>query len=60
LDLGVPLLLGSGVTADNLTDYAKLAQGAVVGTAIKQKGVSSAQVDPVRARALVKVRDGTI
>ena len=57
LSLPVPVLLGSGVSRENLSEHLQLARGAVVGTAIKSGGITSAEVDPERARALVKARD---
>jgi membrane complex biogenesis BtpA family protein len=44
-----PLLLGSGVTPQNLPAYAGLADGFIVGTSLKTQGV----VDPDRVRALL-------
>ena len=43
-----PLLMGSGVTADNLTSYAD-ADGSIVGTSLQTAG----RVDPELVRALV-------
>ena len=57
LDLKVPLLLGSGLSADNLATYAGPARGAVVGTALKAHGRVENPVDRERARALVGARD---
>lgn len=55
----VPLLLGSGVGPHNVAELLGRADGAIVGTAIKVDGVTTAPVDPERARALVKaVRGG--
>ncbi len=44
-----PLLVGSGVTADNVRDYLTYADGVIVGTSIKEKGIA---VNPVSARKL--------
>ncbi len=49
----VPLYLGSGVTADNLTTFSPVASGAIVGTAVKMGTDSKRPVDPERARDLV-------
>jgi len=46
---GCPLLLGSGVTCENLPAYADLADGFIVGTSLKTDG----RVDPDRVRAMV-------
>jgi uncharacterized protein len=48
-----PVFVGSGVTAATLPEVLRLAQGAIVGTALKRDGVVTAPVDPDRARALV-------
>jgi uncharacterized protein len=47
-----PLLLGSGLTADNATMFPD-ADGAVAGTAIKRDGAVQNPVDPARAAAIV-------
>jgi uncharacterized protein len=43
---GLPLFLGSGVTADNLPRYHPAADGFIVGSAFKAGGRWSAEVDP--------------
>jgi len=53
-DANVPVLVGSGVTPDNAAELLALADGAVVGTAIKRGGETDNRVDPERARALVE------
>ena len=49
---GLPVLVGSGVGVDAVASVLSVAHGAIVGTAIKLGGVSTAPVDPARARAL--------
>ncbi|MEZ4387613.1 MAG: BtpA/SgcQ family protein [Candidatus Krumholzibacteriia bacterium] len=44
-----PLLVGSGVTLENLPAYVDLADAVIVGTSLKAAG----RVDPTRVRALV-------
>ncbi len=56
--VSVPVLVGSGATAETLTRFAKLANGAIVGTAVKEDGRVTAPVDLHRARALVAARPG--
>jgi len=56
--VAVPVLVGSGVTPESLARFAGLADGAIVGTAVKEGGRVTAPVDPERARALVAVRPG--
>jgi membrane complex biogenesis BtpA family protein len=48
-DVDAPLLLGSGLTADNASRYAE-ADGAIVGTSLKHEG----RVDRARVEAVVK------
>lgn len=55
----VPVVLGSGVTAENAADLLSRADGAIVGTALKRGGVTTNPVDPERARQVVAaVEDG--
>jgi len=49
-----PLFVGSGVTADTVAELLRLADGVIVGTALKQGGVTTAPVDPARAAAFVR------
>ncbi len=48
-----PVLVGSGVTAESIGALLGAAHGVIVGTAIKEGGVTTAAVDPRRAEALV-------
>ncbi len=48
---------GSGVTINNLTEVLQHADGVIVGTSIKHKGVTTNEVDPDRVRALIKARE---
>lgn len=49
----VPVLLGSGVTAETAPDLLELADGAIVGTALKYEQETGNQVDPDRASAFL-------
>lgn len=49
---GAPVYAGSGVTAPTIAEVLRVADGAIVGTAVKRDGVLAAPVDPDRARAL--------
>lgn len=49
-----PVYVGSGVTAETVAELLTAADGVIVGTSIKQDGVTAAPVDPARAAALVK------
>lgn len=51
--VNVPTIVGSGVTTENLRDYAN-ADALIVGSSIKQDGLWSNPIDPARARALVR------
>lgn len=48
-----PVLLGSGVSCDNIEQYLEWADGFIVGTSIKQDGVSANPVDRERVAALM-------
>jgi uncharacterized protein len=52
----VPVVVGSGITAENLDRYAP-AGGFIVGTSLKRGGDWTQPVDAERARALVTARD---
>lgn len=47
-----PLLVGSGVNAESAGELASMAEGLIVGTALKRGGVTSRPVDVGRVRAL--------
>ena len=51
-----PVLVGSGVGADTLPALGAVADGAIVGTAVKEDGRVTAPVDAARARELVAAR----
>jgi membrane complex biogenesis BtpA family protein len=50
----VPVLVGSGVRADNAAALLDTADGAIVGTAVKRAGETTNRVDADRASALVE------
>ncbi|MDK2464832.1 MAG: BtpA/SgcQ family protein [Candidatus Korarchaeota archaeon] len=50
-----PVLVGSGVTLDNAVELLRWADGAIVGTWLKEGGVTENPVDPERVRALADV-----
>lgn len=55
----LPLLVGSGVTPDNVSDVLGVVDGVIVGSALKHDGVWWNPVDPVRAKAFVeRVKQG--
>jgi uncharacterized protein len=49
----VPLLVGSGVTADTASELLSVADALIVGTWLKRDGLVSNAVDPERVRRLV-------
>lgn len=49
-----PVLLGSGVTEANVAGLLAVADGAIVGTALKVDGITTNPVDPGRAAAFVR------
>ena len=50
----VPVFVGSGVTPENAAALRDIADGLIVGTALKQGGETAAPVDPDRAEAFVE------
>ena len=50
----LPLIIGSGAAPDNIRQLLTIADGAIVGTAIKDDAVTTAPVNPDRAAAFVK------
>jgi membrane complex biogenesis BtpA family protein len=52
-DPEVPVFVGSGVTADSVADLLSVADGAIVGTALKEGGATTNPVDPERVRSVV-------
>jgi membrane complex biogenesis BtpA family protein len=52
------LLLGSGITLQNIGEYLPLADGFIVGTSLKSGGKISNPVDPKRVAALAKAIRG--
>jgi len=52
-----PVLVGSGVTPDNISACLDVADGVIVGTALKTDGVVTRPIDPERVAALVAAAD---
>jgi membrane complex biogenesis BtpA family protein len=48
-----PVLIGSGVTAETVSELLAVADGAIVGSALQRDGQAGAEVDPERAARLV-------
>jgi membrane complex biogenesis BtpA family protein len=51
---GVPVLVGSGVTPENIEQFLPSVNGLIVGSALKYDGQWDKHVDPARVAALVK------
>jgi predicted TIM-barrel enzyme len=49
----LPLYIGSGITADNLSSYYDRADGFIVGTFLKKDGRWTEPVDPIRVERLM-------
>ena len=50
-----PILMGSGTTADNIADFLRYADGAIVGTSLKVEGIGENPVDLQRVRRYMEV-----
>ena len=48
------ILIGSGITKDNVADYLKHADGVIVGTSLKSNGRVGNPVNPQKVRALAR------
>jgi membrane complex biogenesis BtpA family protein len=54
----IPLLVGSGVHEGNIVELLSLADGVIVGTSLKEGGITTNRVDETRvARLMAAVRD---
>lgn len=51
---GTPIVLGSGVTSQNIKDFKSLAWGFIVGTSLKKDGLVQNPVDVTRVKELMK------
>jgi uncharacterized protein len=49
-----PVVVGTGVAEQNITDLAKVADGFIIGTSIKVDGHTLNPIDPLRARDFMK------
>ena len=52
--VGIPVIIGSGITADNLRDYWAGAHAFIVGSSIKRDGLWSNPPDPDRVQRLMR------
>ncbi len=58
LALGAPVLVGSGVTVETVRAVLRIADGVIVGTALKKGGATTAALDPERLRRFVDAARG--
>jgi len=56
----LPLYIGSGITADNLSRFARLADGFIVGSYFKRDGRWSEPVDPRRIERFMSLHGAAI
>ncbi len=54
----VPVLIGSGVSKDNISDLWEFSDGFIVGTSLKENGVTDNDVDVGRASEFMDLVDG--
>lgn len=52
-----PILIGSGLTSQNAAELLKEADGAIVGTSLKEDGVTERPVEEMRVRELVRIAE---
>jgi len=52
-----PVLIGSGLTIRNVTKLLREADGAIVGTSLKQNGIVEGPIDEMRVRELVRAME---
>lgn len=55
--VGIPVLVGSGVTADNLADYWSWADAFIIGSFFKRDGIWSNPLDPQRLKQLIRATE---
>lgn len=57
-----PIIMGSGMDKENISEFLEYADGAIVGTSLKENGITENPVDPKRVSefmdAVEKVREG--
>ncbi|MBX9695037.1 MAG: BtpA/SgcQ family protein [Cyanobacteria bacterium] len=54
--VGIPVLVGSGVTGENLSEFLPWADAIIIGSSVKFDGLWQNPVDPDRCRKLVEMR----
>jgi len=50
-----PILIGSGATEENIADFLRYADGAIVGTTFKVDGIAENPVDVERVKRFMEV-----
>jgi hypothetical protein len=51
--VSIPVIVGAGITAENIAEYREVADGFVVGTYLKQGGITEKPVDVDKVRKLM-------
>lgn len=54
----LPVLVGSGATPERIPALLRVADGVIVGSSIKHDGLWSNEIDPDRAKAIVRAAEG--
>lgn len=57
-DLSAPTYIGSGVTHETVSDLLSIADGAIVGSSLKEDGVTEGPVDESRVASLIETAQG--
>lgn len=50
----VPVLIGSGITTENMYEFLAIADGLIVGSAFKEEGKATGPVEPARVEEVVR------
>lgn len=51
----IPVIVGSGVTKDNVTEYLQVCDGVIVGTSLKRNNITENPVDILKVKEFVKI-----
>jgi len=53
--VSLPVYAGSGTTVHNVSDILRIANGVIVGSALKEEGITTNRISPERAREFIRV-----
>ena len=56
--ISIPVVVGSGVTVNNITQQMEIADILIIGTTLRKDGKMSEPIDPVQAKAIVAAARG--